>query len=363
MSVTVAGILLLAGLLLPILSALAGRLVSHWFDPRVATLIMLLGFGGSLGLAWLLLVSRVELSTASVWADLLPREGPAVQTLVFDSGSGVVQPGGEIAVAAVPLVMPEPEALVALAPTAAPVLPSAAPDRLPTATAPITPQTEVPASYIVQDGDTLRAIATRLGVSVEVLLAANGLEADAGDRLVIGQELRVPMLVAAGEAEVTPAPPSREPSATATPEPAPVLKPTPTTPPPTMPPVPTRVPSPSAPPSSEVRTYIVEQGDTLSSIARQFGMSVDSLLRFNGLSPEEGDQLSLGQRLYIPATARAPAPPALSAQAYIVKAGDTLRSIAEQFGLSVEMLLRFNGLTPAEGDQLRLGQKLLIPAQ
>ncbi len=54
-----------------------------------------------------------------------------------------------------------------------------------------------------------------------------------------------------------------------------------------------------------------------------------------------------------------PEPPAQ--QVYVVQPGDTLRGIAEEFGVSVDALLDANGLTPEEGDQIRPGQELIIP--
>ena len=69
----------------------------------------------------------------------------------------------------------------------------------------------------------------------------------------------------------------------------------------------------------------------------------------------------------IPPTA-APAPPAASAapatparRTYAVKSGDTLRSIASQFNVSVDALLQANNLTRQQGDALRIGQELVIP--
>ncbi len=58
----------------------------------------------------------------------------------------------------------------------------------------------------------------------------------------------------------------------------------------------------------------------------------------------------------IPPTA-APAGP----RTYRVQPGDTLRSIAEQFNVSVQALLDANDLTPAEADSLRIDQELVIP--
>ncbi|NNJ10113.1 LysM peptidoglycan-binding domain-containing protein [Chloroflexales bacterium ZM16-3] len=55
-----------------------------------------------------------------------------------------------------------------------------------------------------------------------------------------------------------------------------------------------------------------------------------------------------------------PEPPA-GGRTYTVESGDSLRSIAEQFGVSVDAILQANGLTPAQGDALRVGQELVIP--
>jgi len=60
-------------------------------------------------------------------------------------------------------------------------------------------------------------------------------------------------------------------------------------------------------------------------------------------------------------TARPPNRPATEPRAYFVEEGDTLRSIAERFDLSIEALLRYNGLSRVEGDRLQVGQKLFIP--
>ena len=54
--------------------------------------------------------------------------------------------------------------------------------------------------------------------------------------------------------------------------------------------------------------------------------------------------------------------PASEPQKYTVQAGDTLRSIAEQFNVSVTALVDANRLTPEEADSLNVGQELVIPA-
>ena len=59
----------------------------------------------------------------------------------------------------------------------------------------------------------------------------------------------------------------------------------------------TTVPSPTA---GIARTYVVQSGDTLSSISRDFDVSLDELLALNQLT--ENDVLSIGQTLLIPAS-------------------------------------------------------------
>lgn len=56
-----------------------------------------------------------------------------------------------------------------------------------------------------------------------------------------------------------------------------------------------------------------------------------------------------------------PEPPAAGPRRYTVQAGDTLRAIAERFGVTIEAILQANNLTPAQGDNLRVGQELVIP--
>ncbi|MGE5252141.1 MAG: LysM peptidoglycan-binding domain-containing protein [Bacteroidota bacterium] len=61
-----------------------------------------------------------------------------------------------------------------------------------------------------------------------------------------------------------------------------------------------------------------------------------------------------------PDTPRALPTPRQSADQYVVQAGDTLGSIAQQYGVSVQVLMESNGL--ADGNILSIGQTLTIPA-
>ncbi len=83
-------------------------------------------------------------------------------------------------------------------------------------------------------------------------------------------------------------------TATATPQPSPTSEPTPTVEP-TPEPTPTLTPTASGP-----RRYTVQAGDTLRTIAEQFGVTIEALLQANNLTPAQGDNLQVGQELVIP---------------------------------------------------------------
>lgn len=76
--------------------------------------------------------------------------------------------------------------------------------------------------------------------------------------------------------------------------------------------------------------YVVQQGDTIDSIAQRFDISAAKLIMDNGI--EMPDQLVVGQTLVI----------AHPEQVYTVKDGDTLAGIAESFQVTVMQLLRNN---------------------
>lgn len=64
-----------------------------------------------------------------------------------------------------------------------------------------------------------------------------------------------------------------------------------------------------------LRTYTVQPGDTLFEIGLAFGLTWQALQEFNNLSDEDAAQLTVGQRLWIPAPDPPPAEPAPGDQA------------------------------------------------
>lgn len=97
--------------------------------------------------------------------------------------------------------------------------------------------------------------------------------------------------------------------------------------------------------------YTVLKGDSLWSIANKFGITVDALKKANNLNT---NILQVGQRLTIPGYA----PPELTTTTYVVKKGDSLWSIATAFKVTVDALKKANNLTSTS---LSIGQVLKIP--
>lgn len=96
--------------------------------------------------------------------------------------------------------------------------------------------------------------------------------------------------------------------------------------------------------------YIVKKGDTLYSISKKFNISIDNLKQINNII---GNNISEGQKLYLTNIEQNN-----DNNTYIVKKGDTLYSIAKQFNLKIEDIIKENKLN---GNILDIGQLLLIP--
>lgn len=106
--------------------------------------------------------------------------------------------------------------------------------------------------------------------------------------------------------------------------------------------------------SPALTIYVVQRGDTLSAIASRYGMSVSELAQINGIS--NVSSILAGQRLLVPIEGDAPALP----ETHTVNPGETLGSIARLYDLSVEQIVRFNGLS--NPNQIYAGQILsLLP--
>jgi murein DD-endopeptidase MepM/ murein hydrolase activator NlpD len=107
--------------------------------------------------------------------------------------------------------------------------------------------------------------------------------------------------------------------------------------------------------SSKVRDsiidYKVQSGDTVASIANKFGISIDTIRWENGLS---SDKIKLGQTLKImPVTGIA----------HTVAKGDTVYSIAKKYDADSQAIVDFpfNTFTDDETFELAIGQTVIVP--
>ena len=102
--------------------------------------------------------------------------------------------------------------------------------------------------------------------------------------------------------------------------------------------------------SDNLTYYTVKSGDTLWSIARRYGLTIDQIKEVNNL---KNNTLSIGELLYIPSKETE----TVTKDVYTVKKDDTLYSIAKKYYLTVDELKKLNNLT---NDTLNIGQKLYV---
>ena len=152
--------------------------------------------------------------------------------------------------------------------------------------------------YIVQPGDSLSRIATLFNTSIDDIKSLNGLTSNI---ILVGQVLKIPNEVDAGNN------------------------------------------------FDQYEEYTVQKGDSLWKIAKEYNLSVDDIVDFNGLTSLN---LKIGDILKIPTIA------VTSNDVYIVQNGDSLWSIARKFNVTVDELKNKNGLT---SNLLSIGQELIIP--
>ncbi len=157
-------------------------------------------------------------------------------------------------------------------------------------------------TYIVKAGDTLYGISNQYGVSVTELASLNNVDANS---LKVGQKLIIP--------------------------------------------------SNSGLNPDNMFMYTVKKGDSLYSISKLYGTSVDEIKKLNYL---KSNNLVVGQVLRIPEVYTKPdsmiVPNYIS---YTVKVGDTLYSIAKKYGVSADTIIQDNSL---KNNNLSIGQILRI---
>lgn len=101
--------------------------------------------------------------------------------------------------------------------------------------------------------------------------------------------------------------------------------------------------------------YIVVKGNSLSKLAKKFGLTTKALAKFNGL--ESKDTLYVGQELKLPFEQKRV--DALASAEYEVEDGDTLIAIAKKFDLDPKALVKFNDIK--SNLTIRTGKIIKLP--
>lgn len=99
--------------------------------------------------------------------------------------------------------------------------------------------------------------------------------------------------------------------------------------------------------SRAVRSYVVKKGDTVESVAKQFGISTDTVRWANNL---DSDNLIPGKKLKIMPT---------DGVLHVVQSGDTASSLAREYHANKEVIVATNDLE--NKSKLSVGQQLIIP--
>ncbi len=97
---------------------------------------------------------------------------------------------------------------------------------------------------------------------------------------------------------------------------------------------------------ADIKTYVAKAGDSLSSLATQFGVTSNSIRWSNGLT---SDTVAAGTKLVIPP---------VNGIVYTVKSGDTADTLASKFTANKDKIIAYND---AEITGLKVGEQIIIP--
>jgi membrane-bound lytic murein transglycosylase D len=192
--------------------------------------------------------------------------------------------------------------------------------------------------HTVRRGETLSTIASRYGTTVDDLSRANQLKNV--NRIVVGMNLVIPRS-GAGDFSPPPEPPatSGEPgvvlAAVSSPKSAPSVAKV------------TR-PAPKAP-----AVHVVKRGETLTTLAERYGTTVAAIKSKNGLKTST---ILVGQRIVLPEGSAASVP--ASPKVHVVAPGETISKIARRYGVDPAKLQEWNRIS--DPSHIEVGQKVTV---
>ena len=191
--------------------------------------------------------------------------------------------------------------------------------------------TPEPFKHVVQAGETLFSIAALYGVQPFVLVEVNNIQNP--DALAVGTELLIPGVASPSTGGDSDGGGSEDSGGVDVSQPGTI----------------------GADTSSSV-THIVQPGETLNSIAADYGVDSAALASANNLTNR--NLVRVGQVLVIPGITEREALEARGTR-HTVQTGESLSQIAQQYGVTVEQILAVNGLD--DPNTIIVGQELLIP--
>lgn len=182
--------------------------------------------------------------------------------------------------------------------------------------------------YTIRRGDNLGAIARKFGVPIEPIRTVNRLK---GNRIVAGKHLFIPIPAKGADEQILKKLEYKEDEAEKIVESA---------------------------DKNKIR-YMVKQGDTLWRLSELFSVTVEDIRRWNNLS--DNAAIRAGQILTIYRTSKngSVSEPVSENGMYEVKRGDTPSSIARQFNISIDKLIELNDLDPQK-PVIFAGKKLVV---
>ncbi len=166
------------------------------------------------------------------------------------------------------------------------------------------PSAEATTEHSVRKGETLTEIAQAYKVTVQAIKDANKL--DNANSISVGQKLQIPA------------------------------------------------------PAPKYTEYKIRNGDNLSDIAKDHGVTLRSITALNAIG--NANRIRVGQVIKIPVASEANAPPATPTYLeYKVRSGDSLSDIAKKYGVSQNTLTSLNSIHRA--NRIKIGQIIKIPVE